>query len=99
MRSVPRVGRFLDALGLALFLAGGAAFGRAWVGFTAVRAYQPTPEDGPWVATRLADHWLRIQWVGGALMAAGLVVFLLAWWVVRRARRGPGAEGPSAPVS
>lgn len=84
MKEVPRIGRVLDVLGLILFLAGGAVFAGAWMGFTAVRGYQPTPEEGPWAATRLANHYLRVQWVGGAMMAAGVVAFLVAWWVARR---------------
>lgn len=81
---VPRIGRVLDLVGVVLFLAGGAVFARAWLGFKAVHAYQPTPEEGLWAATRLANHWLRVQWVGGAVMLAGLAVFLAAWWVARR---------------
>ena len=87
-RDVPRIGRILDLIGLGLFLAGGATFVRAWMGFTAVRAYQPTPDEGLWAATRLANHWLRIQWVGGALMLAGVAVFLAAWWVARSSAPG-----------
>jgi len=87
-RDVPRIGRVLDLIGLVLFLAGGATFARAWMGFTAVRAYQPTPEEGPWAAIRLADHWLRVQWAGGALMLAGVAVFLAAWWVARSSAPG-----------
>lgn len=89
MKRVPRLGRILDALGLVLFLAGGATFARAWLGFAAVRTYQPGPEDAPWAATRLANHWLRVQWVGGAVMAAGVAVFLAAWWVARSPLRVP----------
>jgi len=84
VNEVPKIGRVLDALGLVLFLAGGAVFAWAWMGFTAVRGYQPTPEEGPWAATRLANHYLRVQWVGGAMMAAAVVVFVAAWWMARR---------------
>ncbi len=64
-----------------------------------MRGYQPTPEAGPWAATRLANHYLRVQWVGGAVMLAGLAVFLAAWWIARRSAPETRAGGASGPLS
>jgi len=87
--SVSRIGRILDVVGLLLFLGGAVFFVRAWIGFRSVPAFVPDPNGEPWAAVRLADGYLRLQWFGGALMVAGIVTFLAAWWVARRGR----AEG------
>lgn len=83
--SVPRIGRVLDLVGLVLLVAGGLLFTRAWIGLEGVRHYRPHPDDLPWAALRLANHFLRMQRVGGAVMLAGAAVFVAAWWVSRRA--------------
>lgn len=85
---VPRIGRILDGIGILLFLAGAGLFARAWIGFQEVRAYVPGPDAPLWAATELANGYWRMQRVGGALMAAGVAVFVVAWWVARRVRRG-----------
>lgn len=92
MKTVPRVGRILDLVGLLLFLGGAAAFVWAWIGFRGVPEYVPPVDAGAWTAVRVANGYWRIQKVGTALMLAGIVVFALAWWVARRvAQRGsPG---------
>jgi hypothetical protein len=86
-RSVPRIGRALDLAGVLLFVAGGGLFAWAWMGFRAVRDYQPSLADGAWAAVQMADEYWRLQKIGGALMAAALVVFVCAWWVARRPSR------------
>lgn len=89
-RSVPRIGRVLDFVGLGLFLVGGGVYLRAWIGFGGVRHYRPGPRDPLWAATHLANRYLRLQHIGVAIMAVGLAVFVTAWWVARRVR-GPNA--------
>lgn len=82
---VPVHGRVLDALGLAIFLGGAAIFAWAWAGFRRVQSYVPPPEaEGAAVA--LADSYWRLQKIGGWVMAAGLAVFVVAWWVAGRGR-------------
>ena len=95
-RSVPRIGRLLDLLGLLVFLGGGGLYAWAWNGFRAVREYQPAIEDGTWAALRLADGYWRLQKVGTALMVAGVAIFVAAWWAARRAARGATPDGPDA---
>lgn len=92
MRSVPRVGRVLDLLGLLLFSGGGGLFAWAWSGFLAVSDYQASPDDPPWAAVRMADGYWRLQKMGVALMLAGVGVFVLAWWTARRARRSSAED-------
>ena len=82
--SVSRIGRLLDLVGLLLFLGGAAFFVWAWIGFRSVPAFVPDPNGEPWAAVRFADGYLRLQWLGGALMAAGIATFVAAWWVARR---------------
>lgn len=83
MKTVPRIGRILDLGGLLLFLGGGAIFVWAWMGFRGVTDYEP-PVDGPaWGAVSIADGYWRLQKIGTGLMLAGVVVFVLAWWVAR----------------
>ena len=83
MKSVPRIGRILDLAGLVLFLGGAAFFAWAWAGFRDVPAFVPDPNGEPWAAVRLADGYLRLQWIGGALMLAGVATFVAAWWRAR----------------
>ena len=79
-----RLGRLLDLAGLLLFLAGAGISARAWVGFEEVRVHQPAPGEEAFAALRLHDRYARLQGVGGALMVAGVAVFVVAWWVGRR---------------
>jgi hypothetical protein len=101
MHEVPRIGRILDLVGLAVFLLGAGFFAWAWMGFRSVPAYVPDPGAEPFATLRLADGYLRIQAIGGGLMLLGAGVFVAAWWVARRASRagtapvhehGPGRE-------
>jgi drug/metabolite transporter (DMT)-like permease len=85
MRSVRRIGRILDLAGLVLFLVGAGFFARAWVGFRRVPVFVPDGSAEPWAALRFADGFLRLQWLGGGLMAVGAAVFVVAWLVARRA--------------
>jgi predicted phage tail protein len=100
---VPRIGRLLDLAGLVLFVVGGAVFGRAWLGFGAMRDYRPGPHDPLWAATKVANGFLRLQHIGVALMLAGVAVFVIAWWTARRVIRAstgrevsPASETPGA---
>ena len=87
MKPVPRIGRVLDLAGLVLFLVGGAVYARAWFGFQGVPDFE-RPERGPiFAAVELADGFERLQHIGVGVMAAGVAVFVLAWWVARRAQR------------
>ncbi|HSW28779.1 MAG TPA: hypothetical protein VLH75_04700 [Longimicrobiales bacterium] len=86
---VSRLGRLLDLAGLLLLLAGAGMAARAWVGFEEVRAFRAGPGDEPFAALRLHDHFSRLQHAAGALMVAGVAVFVAAWWVGRR-RAGSG---------
>ncbi len=88
MRDVPLIGRVLDALGLLVFLAGAGVFVRAWLGFRSVPEVAPGLDDGPWAALAYADSFRRLQWIGVGVMAAGVALFVLAWWIARR-RMGP----------
>lgn len=83
MKTVPRIGRALDLVGLAFFLVGTGLYARAWMGLRALPAFVPAPDAGPWAAIRLANGYVRLQWAGGALMAVGVAVFVAAWWVAR----------------
>jgi hypothetical protein len=76
----------LDLAGLVLFLVGGAVAARAWIGFRTVRDYQPPPDSPSWSAVAVADGYWRLRKIGTGLMIAGLVVFMVAWWVARRSR-------------
>lgn len=99
---VPRIGRILDLVGFVLLFAGGAVTARAWLGFQHVRHYQPHAGDLPWAAIRLANHYLRLQRIGVAVMLAGICVFVLAWGVARgassRLRSGPQEKEGVSPT-
>lgn len=82
-RRVPRIGRALDLVGLGLFLVGGGVCLRAWIGFGNVHQYRPGPHDPLWAATHLANRYLRLQHIGVALMAAGIIL------------TGPGDDTPN----
>ena len=90
MKTVPRVARMLDAVGLLLFLGGGGVFAWAWVGFRRLRDYQPPPDAPAWSTVEIADGYSRIQTIGGAVMLTAIGVFLVAAWVARR-------PGPAVP--
>jgi hypothetical protein len=84
---VPRFGRVLDLIGLLLFVVGGGVFVRAWLGFEGVRHYQPGPHEPLWSAMHRANGFLRLQHIGAAVMAAGIAVFVVAWWTAGRVKR------------
>ena len=99
MKNVPRIGRILDAIGLLLFLGGGAAVAWAWVGFQGVTTYVP-PADAPaWSAVEIANGYWRMQKIGVGVMLAGIAVFVLAWWVARRATARAATESRTTPES
>lgn len=83
-KSVPRIGRILDLVGLLFFLGGAGCFVWAWIGFRDVPAFVPDPGGEPWAAMRMADGYLRLQKIGGGLMFVGIAVFVAAWWTARR---------------
>ena len=98
MKTVPRVGRLLDLVGLVLFAGGGAAVIWAWLGFRRVMAYE-APSDAPaWSAVEMANGYWRTQKIGVVLMVAGIAVFVVAWRVARAAmRRESLAAAPDVP--
>jgi hypothetical protein len=85
VKTVPRIGRVLDVVGLVLFLGGLGVFARAWIGFRAVPSYRATPEEGAFATVRLADSYLRLERIGAGVMVTGIAVFVAAWWIARRA--------------
>ncbi|HUF13424.1 MAG TPA: hypothetical protein VMN78_10020 [Longimicrobiales bacterium] len=92
-QSVPRAGRALDLLGLLLFLAGAALYGRSWLGLRAMDEFERAPGDPTFAALEYADWLARIGRVGFGLMAAGAVVAVNAALVARRlARRSAVGE-------
>lgn len=94
MKQVPRIGRVLDLIGLVVFLGGGAVFVRSWFGFESVRHYQPKATDPIGSATVLANSFRHLQRVGGTLMALGIAVFVVAWWVARRRSNDDASATP-----
>ena len=94
MSGVPRVGRLLDVVGLAVFLTGGGLVARAWLGFQEVQTFQPTPGGPPMEAMALADRFWLVQRVGVGLMVLGVAVFVGAWWVARSRVHGTGDVAP-----
>jgi len=87
MASVARIGRILDLVGLAAVALGGGLYARAWFGFREVEATAPGLVDVPTSAIEIADRFWLLERVGLGLMALGVVVFVGAWWVARRAAR------------
>lgn len=85
MKSVPRIGRVLDLVGIVFFLLGGGFVARAWIGFREVEGYVPPPDATGMTAVEFADQFWRIQRVGVGLMLIGIAVFVAAWWIARRA--------------
>jgi hypothetical protein len=86
MQTVPRLGRLLDLAGSVLFLGGAAVTGRAWVGFRGLPDALPSPGTPAMSAVAVADGFWRLQKIGTALMITGVAVFVLAWWLARRAQ-------------
>lgn len=85
MPPVSRTGRLLDLAGLALFLVGGALFGRSWLGFRTLPENLPAGGlPGSPTAIEVADGFLRTQRFGALLMLVGVAVFVGAWWMERR---------------
>lgn len=87
MKTVPRIGRILDLVGLLFLLVGVGVYGFAWVGFQGVPDFD-RPEHGTiFAATEMADGYRTMEHVGVAVMLVGVAVFVCAWWVARRAPR------------
>ena len=82
---VPLIGRILDVVGLLVFVVGGGLFVRAWIGFQSVPEFQRSPEDLPAAAVQYADGFWRLQRIGVAFMIVGIVIFVAAWFIARRA--------------
>lgn len=84
MTPVSRKGRLLDLAGLLLFLTGAGLCVRAWLGFQSVPDYQRSAGGPLWETVQLADGYRRLGWVGTGLIAAGVLVFVAAWWLAGR---------------
>jgi len=80
------MGRILDLLGLALFLGGAAVATRAWIGFRGLPDDLPSPGTSAVSAVAVADGFWRLQKIGTGLMIAGVAVFIIAWWIARKAQ-------------
>jgi hypothetical protein len=93
MKTVPRIGRLLDLVGLLLFLSGSTLFAWSWIGFGGVPDYEAPAGAGAWATVAVADGYWRLQKTGVGLMVAGVAVFVLAWWVARRATRHDQRRG------
>lgn len=90
---VPRIGRTLDALGVLLFVAGGALYLRSWLGLRSMDDFERAPGDPVFAAVEYTDGLARTGRIGFGLMAAGAVVAVIAALVARRvARRRAVAE-------
>ena len=94
MKDVPRIGRLLDSAGLLLFLGGGALYARAWFGFRNVSDFEPPVDGQAWAAVEVANGYWRLQKIGVGVMVAGVAVFVLAWWVARRASSSSSTVDP-----
>lgn len=93
---VPRIGRVLDAVGLALFVAGAGVYGWSWLGLRSMDEFRRAPGDSPYAAVERADALASLGRIGFYFMAAGAVVAVLAAVVARRIARDrnrPGVRG------
>lgn len=84
---VPRIGRLLDVVGLVLFVAGLAVYGRAWVGMRGLEAAGADPSAPLFSGMREFDRWWELSRVGVSLMVLGGLIALVAagvaWWLRR----------------
>lgn len=94
MKPVPRIGRILDIVGLLLFLVGAAFYVWAWIGFGTIPSFVRLPDAEPWATVAVANRYWRLQKIGVALMIAGIVGFMVAWWTARRALTRAAAAAP-----
>jgi len=92
MKRVSPLGRLIDLAGLALLLGGGSLCAWAWLGFRSVPDYQREPGEEVWATVQLADGYGRLQMIGVGLMAAGVAVFVAAWWFAGRDRARSSAD-------
>ena len=87
MTKVPRAGRALDLVGLALFLGGALAYGYAWAGLRAVQGAR-TARGAPAGAIEEVDRLVMWARTGATLMTLGIATGIVAAIVaVRLARR------------
>ena len=79
-RSVPRIGRVLDGLGVLLFLVGGGIYLRAWWGLRRVETNPDPPGEsaGAFATVARVEDLHALSDAGLALMAAALVVGVTA---------------------
>jgi hypothetical protein len=89
--SVPRLGRALDLVGLALFLAGAGCYMYAQRGMDGIRTGQTVITGSLFATLNQAKAYSRVADLGLALAVVGLMVFGAAFMVARRARTGPPA--------
>jgi hypothetical protein len=94
MPMVPRLGRLLDLIGLALMLAGGACYGWAYIGLVRLHDHPPTADHMLWVALAAFNHYNRVSTIGIVIAAIGLAVAITAAVVTHRSRRSPGVATP-----
>lgn len=86
---VSRLGRLLDAIGLALFLAGALCYGAAFAGLQRLHSagFVPRGADQPWFAVAEWAKWHRLSRIGLALVAAAVVVGVVSAITHVRQRR------------
>jgi len=83
MPPVSRAGRIVDTVGLTLFVMGVAVLTRAWFGFRAVEAFEPTTEDGIGAAVLQWERFASMQRIGIAVVVVAICTFTWSWWAER----------------
>lgn len=83
-RSVPRIGRILDLLGLLVFATGAALYARAWIGLRGMDRFERAEGDAAFAAIERADALSSLGRIGIAIMIAGVLIAGVAALVARR---------------
>lgn len=89
--AVPRLGRLLDVAGLLLVVGGAASYLYAYAGLERIRTGETVITGTMFATLNETSAYSRISDIGMALAVAGVLTFVAAFAVTRRARQSPGS--------
>ena len=93
--NVPLLARRLDLAGVALLLAGGACYLRAYLGMIGIEKNGVDPTSGRLTGIAQYDHFWQLSRLGLAVGALAVVVLLAGAIVTWRARRASLVTEPA----
>jgi hypothetical protein len=84
---VPRLGRLLDLIGLALIVAGGACYAWSYLRLVQLHDHPPSAPHVLWVGLAAYNRYTRVSTIGIVVAAIGLSVAIASAVMTHRTRQ------------